>query len=330
LKTFAVPLAAIASAESLLAAWRQYRSGKRRRPAVAWFELDAERNLLNLSEALQAGVYRHGRYHVLEIRDPKPRLIAVAAVADRVVHRAIYAALAPLFDRRFIADSYACLPGRGSHRALLRFLELQRRFSHVMHLDVSRYFPSIDHGILLSLLSERLRDRRVTALLTVILASGHELYLRPAVASFYGLDREEQLRRPCGLPIGNLTSQWWGNLYLDGFDHFAKRELKAEGYLRYMDDLVFFAHDRPTLRAWRKAAESWLSEQRRLALNLKKGHIRPTELPQSYLGHRVTRQGFDLGIKAVRRFRKRLPDLALGDRRRFRQSLVSWRGAMTF
>jgi hypothetical protein len=167
-------------------------------------------------------------------------------------------------------------------------------------------------------------------LLTIILASGHELYLRPAVASFYGLAREEQLLRPCGLPIGNLTSQLWGNLYLDGFDHFAKRELKAEGYLRYMGDLVFFAHGRPTLRAWRRAAEAWLREQRRLALNLRKGHIRPAELPQSYLGHRVTRQGFDLGIKAVRRFRKRLPDLALGDRDRLRQSLISWRGAMTF
>ncbi|HKH49519.1 MAG TPA: reverse transcriptase domain-containing protein [Thermoanaerobaculia bacterium] len=330
MKTFSTPLEAIASPESLLAAWRQYRSGKRRRPAVAWFELDAERNLLNLSEALQAGTYRHGRYHVLEIRDPKPRLIAVASVGDRVVHRAVHAALAPLFDCRFIADSYACLPGRGSHRALLRFLELQRRFPRVMHLDVSRYFPSIDHAILLSLLSEKLRDRRVVALLTVILASGHELYLRPSVASFYGLDREEQRRRPCGLPIGNLTSQWWGNLYLDGFDHFVKRELKAEGYLRYMDDLVFFAHERSTLRAWRRAAEAWLSEQRRLALNLRKGHIRPTELPQNYLGHRVTRQGCDLGTKAVRRFRKRLPELALGDQRRFRQSLVSWRGAVTF
>jgi hypothetical protein len=330
MKTFCVPLEAIASPERLLAAWRHYRAGKRRRPAVAGFELDAERRLLNLSETLLAGAYRHGRYRTLQIRDPKPRLIAVASVGDRVVHRAVHDALAPSFNRRFIADSYACLPGRGSHRAVLRFLEWQRRFAYVMHLDVSRYFPCVDHALLLPLLAERLRDRRVIALLEAILASGRELYLRPEVAAFYGLDREDQRRFPRGLPIGNLTSQWWGNLYLDGFDHFVKRSLKVEGYLRYMDDLVFFAHDRRSLRCCRTEAEGWLREHRRLSLNLRKGHIRPTELTQSYLGHRISRRGIDLGPKAVRRFRRRLPALAAGPRRPFQQALVSWRGAMTF
>ncbi len=140
----------------------------------------------------------------------------------------------------------------------------------------------------------------------------------------------EPAERPRGLPIGNLTSQWWGNLYLDGLDQFAKRELKVRGYLRYMDDLVFFAGEPATLRRWRGEVRDWLWENRRLQLNVRKGHVRSAELPQSYLGYRVTRQGYDLGPKAVRRFRRRLSGLAAGDLRRMRRALASWRGAMSF
>lgn len=330
MKSFAVRLEKIAAPERLLAAWRLYRAGKRRRPSVARFAFDAERRLLDLSDALLAGRYHHGRYVLLPIHDPKPRLIAVAGVGDRVVHRAIYDALVPRFNHSLIADTYACLPDRGSHRAVLRFLGLQRRYRAVMHLDVRGYFPSVDHGILLGLLARRLRDRRIVTLLQTILASGLELYSRPEVAGFYGYDPHGLTTRPRGLPIGNLTSQWWGNLYLDGFDHFVKRELKAGGYLRYMDDLVFFADRRATLRRWRREAKTWLWRHRRLELNLRKGHVRSTELPQPYLGYRMTRQGYDLGPKATRRFRHQLPRLVAGDPEKLERSLASWRGAMAF
>ncbi len=327
MKTTALRIEAIAEPEALLAAWRCYRSGKRRRPAVARFEFDAERRLLALAGALLGEAYRPGPYRLLEIRDPKPRLIAVATVGDRVVHRSIHDGLAPFFDRSFIADSYACLPGRGSHRAVWRFLELQRRFRYVMHLDVRRYFPSVDHEVLLALLAPRLRDRRITSLLETILASGADLYRRPRVEAFYGAG---DAGRPRGLPIGNLTSQWWGNLYLDGLDHFIKRELKVDGYERYMDDLVCFGDERAVLRRWRREIAAWLREHRRLVLNERKGHIRSTELPQTYLGYRVTRRGYDLGQKAVRRFRRQVRRLAFEDPVRFARALASWKGAMAF
>ncbi len=326
MKSTALPLEKIAAPQALLAAWRCYRSGKRRRPAVARFEFDAERRLLALSDALLGGGYRPGPYRLLEIRDPKPRLIAVASVGDRVVHRSIHDALAPFFDRSFIADSYACLPQRGSHRAVLRFLELQRRFHYVVHLDIRRYFPSVDHEILLALLAPRLRDRRIAAVLETILASGARLYRRPQVEAFYGVSRG----RSRGLPIGNLTSQWWGNLYLDGLDHFIKRELKVEGYTRYMDDLVCFGQQRVVLARWRREIAAWLRDHRRLALNERKGHIRSTELPQTYLGYRVTRRGYDLGPRAVRRFRRQVRRLAFDDPIRLGRVLVSWKGAMAF
>jgi len=297
---------------------------------VAHFELDAERRLLDISEALLAGTWHHGPYRVLSIHDPKERRIAVASVGDRVVHRAVHDTLAPHFERSYIADSYACLPGRGSHRAVLRFLELQRRFPWLLHLDVERHFPSVDHEILLHLLARRLRDGRLVELLGEILRSGQQLYLRPAVAAFYGVDREEQLRRPRGLPIGNLTSQWWGNFYLDACDHFIKRQLKVPGYLRYMDDMVLFAPDRASLRSWRREVGDWLWEQRRLRLNLRKGHIRSAALSHTWLGYRITPQGYDLGPRAVRRFRQQLPALLAGNPERLRRSLAAWQGAMGF
>ena len=327
MKSFAVPFEAIATPEALLGAWRRYRAGKRRRPAVARFEFDAERRILDLSESLLTGAYRPGPYHLLEIRDPKPRLIAVASVGDRVVHRSIYDVLAPRFNRSFITDSYACLSGRGSHRAVLRFRELLRRHRYLVHLDIRRYFPSVDHEILLGLLAPRLRDRRITALLETILASGDRLYRRPRVVAFYGRGEDE---RPRGLPIGNLTSQWWGNLYLDGLDHFAKRELGVRGWTRYMDDVVAFANDRATLRRWRREIETWLWDERRLRLNAHKGHIRPADLPQTYLGYRISRQGHDLGPKAVRRFRRQVAIRAKGDPESFRRGLAAWRGTMAF
>ncbi len=329
MKSFAVRLEEVASPLPLLASWRGYRASKRRRPAVAFFELDAERRLLELSAAILGGTYRHRPYELLEIRDPKPRLIAVAKVGDRVIHRAVHDALAPRFNRSFIADSFACLPERGSHRAVWRFAQRLRRHSFLMHLDIASFFPSIDHEVLLDLQAPRLRDSRVVGLIETILASGAALYRQPRVRSFYppspGLRAAD---RPRGLPIGNLTSQWWSNLYLDGLDHFAKRELGIQGYQRYMDDVVCFADDAPTLRRWRRSIGEWLREERRLRLNPRKGHVRSAELSQTYLGYRISRQGWDLGPKAMRRFRKQLPRLARGDVDRLERSLAAWRGVM--
>lgn len=330
MRSFGISLEAIAAPDRLLAAWRGYRSGKRRRPAVAWFELRAEESLVRLSKAILADTYRHGPYRLLKIYDPKPRMIAVASVADRVVHRAIHDALGPLFNRSWIADTYACLPGRGSHRAVLRFLELQRRHRFLLHLDIQRYFPSVDHQTLLTLVEPRLRDHRVRRLLRLILDSGAKLYRQPEMLAFYGTGDPAADDRPRGLPIGNLTSQWWGNLFLDGADHFVKRRLKVRGYLRYMDDLVLFADDARDLRSWRGALRDWLADQRLLTLNLRKGHVRPTKLTHTYLGYRVSRAGIDVGPKAVRRFRRRLRSLASGDPERLRRFLAAWRGAAGF
>jgi len=328
MKTFATTLEAIGSWPALRAAWRTYRSGKRRRPAVAAFELDGDRHLLGLSRRILTGRYRHGAYKLMVVRDPKPRLIAVAPVRDRIVHTAVHQALAPQFDAALIDDVYACRQGRGSHRAVLRYVSFQRRFRWLMHLDIQGYYPRVDHQILFGLLAPRLRDRRVADLLAEILASGWRLYRRPRSRRFFELPQLTSEARPQGLPIGNLTSQWWGNLYLNGLDHFIKRDLKIQGYLRYMDDFVCFGDDAAAMRRQRAAIRDWLLSERRLRLHPRKGHLRPARLAQTFLGWRVSRQGWDLGPKAVRRFRDSLPALALGDPERLRRVLTSWRGLM--
>ncbi len=327
MKSLALPFEEIVSYHALRAAWQRYRPGKRMRPAVAAFEIHADRSLLYLSREMLAGSYRHNPYRLMRITDPKPRLIAVAPVRDRIVHTAIYRALAPFFNRSFIKDSYACLEGRGSHRAVLRFLTFLRSHAYLVHLDIHRYYPSVDHKTLLSLLTPKIRDRRIVALLEKILDSGWRLYRQQAVREFFQLGPLTGNLEPHGLPIGNLTSQWWGNLYLDRLDHFIKRDLKVEGYLRYMDDLVLFADDQRSLRLWRAEIGDWLALNRSLALNPKKGHIRPARHAQPYLGHAVSRSGYDLGPKAVRRFRKRRGNFPFKKRARI---LAAWRGLMTW
>jgi hypothetical protein len=320
----------IVSFKALLAAFRAYRAGKRRRPSVAAFEADMEKRLLELSDQLSSGGYRHGPYRLLSVRDPKPRLIAVAPVRDRIVHTAVYRALAPFFERRFVSTSYACLPHRGSHRAILRSLALQRGHAFVMHLDIARFFPSVEHARLLGLLQPHIRDPKTVALLEHILATGDELYRRPEVRGFFGLAPLSPSDPACGLPIGNLTSQWWGNLYLDGLDHFVKESLRVKGYERYMDDAILFGNSRADLAVQRNQIRQWLLEERGLRLNPTKGHIRSCLLPQYFLGYRLTRAGVDLGPRAVRRFRKRR--LALLEMSHVARDAAwqSLRGAMVF
>ncbi|HNC99782.1 MAG TPA: RNA-dependent DNA polymerase, partial [Myxococcota bacterium] len=162
--------------ENLWLAWRDFERTKRRRRDVAAFGVDAERQVLRLSRELSAGRWSPGGYKLLRICDPKRRLVAAAPVRDRVVHHALHRVLAPWWNRRFLHHSYACLPGRGSHRALLAFLGRARRFRFVLSLDISRYFYSIDRSSLQQLLFPAFPEARLQALLQRVLDSGGTLY----------------------------------------------------------------------------------------------------------------------------------------------------------
>jgi RNA-directed DNA polymerase len=286
---------------NLWAAWQDFARGKRRRPTVATFALEADAHIHALDRQLTARSWRPGGYRLLRIHDPKRRLVAAAPVRDRVVHHAVHRVLAPRLNRRFIDHSYACLPDRGSHRAVLRFRDGLRRHRHVIQLDIRRYFYRIDRSILRDLLFRQLPEPQTRWLIGAILDSGAALYSQPAVTEWLGWDAPGEAGR--GIPIGNLTSQWWGNLYLDGLDHFAQRTLPIPMYQRYMDDFTLFGDDRAALLEARAAIIDWLDVNRRLTLKDPHAQPRRADKTHAYLGYRISRRGISPG----KRLQDRMP-----------------------
>jgi hypothetical protein len=287
--------------ENVLAAARAALRGKRRRAPGAAFFAELEPEVVALQRELREGSYRHGPYHYFEVHDPKTRTVAAAPFRDRVVHHAIVRVIEPLFERRFIEDSYACRRGKGSHAAMRRAAAFARRFAYALECDVSRFFASIGHEVLLAQVERVIDDARLLALLREVLAS-HADGEEPEWTGEGLFD--VRLRRR-GLPIGNLTSQFLANVYLSPLDHFAKHELRTRGYVRYMDDFVLFAGERATLRAWGRALKAELAALR-LRMHPDKYRLRPTRGGVDFVGFVVFADGrIRVRRASVRRFERR-------------------------
>ncbi|MFN8483789.1 MAG: reverse transcriptase domain-containing protein [Anaerolineae bacterium] len=276
----------LCSFENLYLGWRKARRGKRGQPEVATFEMRVERNLFQLQEELQSGRYRPGRYHSFYIHEPKQRLISAAPFRDRVVHHALCNIIEPVFERTFIHDSYANRVGKGTHAALDRCTEFMRRHRYVLACDVRQYFPSIDHTILRAILAHKIADRRVMWLVDTILAGGSGVLDTEYTMTWFPGDDLLAATRPRGLPIGNLTSQFWANVYLNELDQFIKRELHCRAYLRYVDDFLLFHDDLGQVHAWREAVIERLAS---LRLKLHEGRAQPRPVTEgvSFLGFMV-------------------------------------------
>lgn len=296
--------AGIADFAALVAAARRAVRGKRRKPGAAAFMANLETEALALERRLLDRSYRPGRYTAFEVRDPKHRLVSAAPFRDRVVHHALCAVVEPLFDRGFIHDSYANRQAKGTHAAIARFESFRDRFAHVLRCDIFRYFPAIDHQILKADLRRRVAcDGTLWLLDTIIDASNPQ---EPVTLHYPGDDLLTPLSRRRGLPIGNLTSQLFANIHLDGLDHFCKEVLGARGYLRYVDDFALFHDDPAVLEAWRQRIAVYLS-RRRLSLHPRKTFVAPTCEPATFLGMVLLPGGRRrLPEDNVRRFRARL------------------------
>jgi hypothetical protein len=251
----------ICSFSNLLTAFGKAAKGKRKGLAAAGFEYRMADRLLDLRQDLLQGSYRPGKYTHFFIHEPKKRLISAAPFRDRVVHHALCNVIEPLFEERFIADSYANRINKGTHRAVERLQEFARHHETALRLDIVQHFPSIDHEILAGILEPVIANHRAMDLVRKILASGNGAdsvcWQRP----FAGDDLLD-LCRPRGLPIGNLTSQFWSNCYLHPLDVFVKRELGCRAYLRYVDDCALFSNSTPELWAWKGAIREKLASLR--------------------------------------------------------------------
>lgn len=312
---------------NLLAASRKAQRGKRFRENVLKFNYNIEKELFLLQGELQGKTYCPGAYKTFEIREPKRRLISAAPYKDRVVHHALCNIIMPKVERSFIDDSYANRVGFGTHRALRRFTEFSRSSRYVLQCDIQKYFPSIDLEILKGLLRRKIKCRDTLWLLDKIIDNSNPQL--EVIEYFPGDDLLTPISRRRGLPIGNLTSQFFANIYLNEFDHFVKEKLQVQKYLRYVDDFAFFSDDWEFLADTRLAIEDYLASLR-LKIHPVKSQLFETKQGANFVGFRVLNSRIRVRTENLRRARRRLRQMQI-DRadgkiteEQISQSMQSW------
>jgi len=274
----------IAAPRNLRLAFLKACRNKRGRPEVLRFRENLDAELENLSRGLLAGEIRWGDYHVFEVADPKPRRIHAAPFASRVAQHAILNQCEAAFESYQIHDSYACRKGKGLDRALERAVRFSRPNHWFLQLDVRKFFDSIDHQVLNRLLERRFKDRTVLRLFASIVDTFH---VQPGK----------------GVPIGNLTSQFFANHYLGRLDHHVKEDLRVRRYVRYMDDFILWSPSRTELRDWLRRVEHFVRDD--LALALKPPVVNACSRGMTFLGYRVFPSGARLARRTRSRFRRK-------------------------
>lgn len=294
----------IATFANLYTAWEAARRGKRRRLDVAAFERHLELQLLSLERELWDGSYRPGRYRSFYIREPKRRKISAAPFRDRVVHHALVQVIAPIWEARFSPASYACRVGKGTHRAANHAQALLKRHRYVLKADVAQFFPSIDHAILERLLARHIACRPTLDLCRKLMASGDGVLASEYTLALFPGDDLFAALRPRGLPIGNLTSQFWANVYLHPIDTLLQRELRLP-HVRYCDDMLVFAHDKATLHRAHAALVARMADLR-LRLHPIKTRIYQCSEGVEFVGYQLFTDHRRLRRSNVQRFVQRL------------------------
>lgn len=274
----------ISSVENLLLAWQEFIRDKRNKRDVREFSFHLMDNILLLHQDLVNYTYKHGGYQFFKICDPKPRDIHKASVRDRLAHHTIYRIVYPFFDRTFISDSFSCRLEKGTHKAINRFRSFTYKVSEnntkicwILKCDIRKFFANIDHKILIRVLQEYMLDR------------GTFWLLREVINSFYSI------RSGIGLPLGNLTSQLFVNIYMNEFDQFVKHKLKLRYYIRYADDFVVFSQNYQCLEDKIPKIQDFLANRLKLELHPNKVSIKTLNSGEDFLGwvnfpdHRILR-----------------------------------------
>ena len=329
MKTYGELYTRICSFENLWKAADQTQKGKRLQHSVSQFNFHREREIFQLQEELRTQTYQPGTYHEFIIYEPKKRLISAAPYRDRVMHHALCNVIEAIFERTFIFDSYACRVGKGTHRAVNRFTQFSRKNCYVLKADISKYFPSIDHEILKELIRRKIRDKQTLWLIDLIIDSSNAQ--EPVTAYFPGDDLFAPIQRRHGIPIGNLTSQFFANVYLNPLDHFAKEQLGCRHYIRYCDDFVILADDKDWLHEIKAQIAEYL-ESLRLKLHPRKSQVFPVMNGTDFLGYRIFPTHRLVRKDSITRFRRRMRRLqksySTGEvsLSHIRQSIQSWIG----
>lgn len=328
MKTYKNIYERIISLDNLFSAWDAFKSGKQNRIDVREFEWRLEENIFALHRDLRTKQYKHGAYRGFWIKDPKPRRIHKATVRDRVLHHAIFIVLNPIFEPTFIAHSFSCRIGKGTHKGINTLANIIQKVSgnghkksFILKCDVRKFFDTIDHSALLHILGKKIRDADAMWLLSGIIESFTSNY--------------SNLFERRGVPIGNLTSQLFANVYMNEFDQFVKHELKAKHYIRYTDDFIIVDKNRQYLECLLAPISSFLKEKLFLELHPKKISIRKSHQGIDFLGyvllphHRMLRTKTKHRI--FRRLKQRVNEYKRGivGQQTLEQSLQSYLGVLS-
>jgi RNA-directed DNA polymerase len=286
----------IISVENLFLAWNKFKLGKSSRTDVTEFEWWLEENIFALSRELKNHSYKHGAYRAFYIHDPKQRQIHKAVVRDRIVHHAVFSVLNPIFEPTFIANSFSCRVGKGTHKGVMELAKILRQVSHnntgscfILKCDVLKFFASVDQDILLGILGKRIKDAHTIELLREII---------------YSFSSKGEHRK--GLPIGNLTSQLFANIYMDAFDQFMKHQLRVKHYLRYTDDFVVVSDDIGYLKSLVSKVQEFLRNDLALELHPSKLSIGKFAQGADFLGYVLLPHYIRLRTKTRRRIERKL------------------------
>lgn len=271
---------------SLKNAFKAASAGKRNRLAVMSFRVRLEENLFQLSNDLRAENYGFGPYRSFYIHEPKTRLIESACFRDRVVHHAIYKTLEPIFDAQFYEYSFACRTGRGTHKAMLTLHDWVRRskLKTFLKCDIRKFFPSMDRTLMMSFLKRSIADEKLLRLLEKLVMNAPR----------------------SGIPIGNLTSQLFANIYMNELDQFVKRKLRVRYYIRYMDDFILLCETPREGRRLRDEIEEFLRTNLKLELSPEKVMIGQVDQGIPFVGYCQRPKGIRVRGAPLRRSRKKV------------------------
>ena len=274
----------IADIDNLRLAFHKAQQGKSGKQDVVAYRENLEQNLYDLRWQLLAGKAEVGKYRLFKIYDPKERTVCAAAFRERVLHHALMNICAPYFERHFIATTYANRTGKGVYKALERAHKAMGRYKYVAKLDVRKYFDNIDHAVLMCLLRRLFKDEKLLAVLQTIIGS-------------YEVTPDR------GLPIGNLTSQYFANYNLSALDHHAKEELGIPVFLRYMDDMLLFGNERTVVQQQVEALCRYA--ETKLLLQMKPPQIQQTAEGVTFLGYRLRGRSITMTTRSKRRLERK-------------------------
>ncbi len=291
--------------ENVLLAYHRAAKGKGLKRYVLDFVDDFEHNILILQESLINKTYHPGNYSTFFIYEPKKRMISAAPFIDRIVHHCLINVIGPIFEKTFIQQSFANQIGKGTHQAIRYVQNAMRLKKYVLQCDIRKYFPSIDHEILKLFIRKKIKDPNVLWLIDLVIENSNPQEL--VVDYFPGDMLFTPIEKKKGLPIGNLTSQFFANIYLNGFDHFVKERLKCRFYARYVDDFVILGNSKNHLWKIFREIEDYLKNIR-LRLNLNKSNIVPVNRGIRFLGQFIYPNRRLLPKENIRKFMRRMKE----------------------